>query len=169
MQVELIVLRLIHVLGGIIWVGAGIYSFLFLLPAIAASGPAGGQVMANLQKRKLFTVLPIVAILTMLSGVRLMQIVSDGFAASYFATPMGRMYAISGLIAILGFLIGIIISRPSAMKLAKLQHSAVSDKVSKDMVNTEIKTLQSRVAMSGAAATLLIVLAACGMAIARYM
>ena len=169
MQVELVVLRLIHVLGGIIWVGAGIYSFVFLIPAVAAAGPAGGVVMANLQKRKLFTVLPVVAILTMLSGVRLMQIVSNGFSPSYFRTPMGRMYAIAALLAILGFLIGIMISRPSAVKLAKLQGSAVSDKQSKDMINTEIKSLQSRVAMSGLLATLLIVLSACGMAIARYM
>ena len=142
---------------------------MFLIPAIAAAGPAGGVVMANLQKRKLFTVLPVVAILTMLSGVRLMQIVSGGFAGSYFSTPMGRMYTIAAALAILGFLIGIIISRPSAVKLAKLQASAVSDKQSKDMINTEIKSLQSRVAMSGAMATLLIVLSAAGMAIARYM
>ena len=169
MQVELIVLRLIHVLGGIIWVGAGIYSFVFLIPAIAAAGPAGGMVMANLQKRKLFTVLPVVAILTMLSGVRLMQILSGGFQAAYFASGTGKTYAVSALLAIIGFLIGVAVSRPGAVKLAKLQSSAVSDKQSKDMINTEIKSLQTRVAMSGAAATALIVLAACGMAVARYM
>ena len=112
MQVELIVLRLVHILGAIIWVGAAIYSFIFLLPAIAQSGPAGGQVMMNLQKRKLFTALPIIAILTILSGIRLMQIVSTGFSAGYFATGMGRTYAISGLLAIIGFLIGVVISRP---------------------------------------------------------
>jgi uncharacterized membrane protein len=168
-QVEFLVLRLVHILGGIVWVGSGIYSYVFLLPAIGQAGAAGGQVMMNLQKRKLFTILPIVAVVTILSGVRLMQIVSQGFSASYFATPMGRAYAISGLLAILGFAIGIAISRPWAMKLQKLQGSAVSDKQSKEMINAEIKALQSRVAMSGLLATVLVVLSAAGMAISRYM
>ena len=169
MQIELIVLRLVHILGAIIWVGAAIYSFIFLLPAIAQSGPAGGQVMMNLQKRKLFTALPIIAILTILSGIRLMQIVSTGFSASYFATGMGRTYAISGLLAIIGFLIGVVISRPGALRLQKLQASAASDPTSKEMVQAEIRALQSRVAMSGTVATALIVAAAMGMAVARYM
>lgn len=169
MPVELLVLRLIHILGGILWVGSGIFTFLFLMPAIAQAGPAGGQVMMNLQKRRLFTVLPIVAVITMLSGIRLMQIVSGGFAAGYFRTGPGHTFAISGVFAILAFLIGVLISRPGAMRLVKLQQAAASDQTSKEKLQAEIRALQSRVAMSGITVTVLLVLAAAGMAIARYM
>ena len=168
-QVELLVLRIIHIVGGIIWVGSTVFSFLFLLPAVAQAGAAGGQIMVGLQKRKMFTVLPVVAILTMLSGIRLMQIVSNGFSASYFATPMGKAYAISGLLAILGFLVGVAIARPGAVRLGKLQQAAVSDEPSKEMIQKEIQALRSRVAMAGTATLTLLVLAAAGMAISRYM
>lgn len=169
MQAEIVVLRLVHILGGIVWVGSGIYSFLFLVPAIAQAGPAGGQVMANLQKRHLFTALPIVALLSILSGVRLMQIMSGGFSAAYFASPMGRTYAVSSVLATAGFLISLVISRPGALRLTKLQQSAVSDKTSKELIQSEIRALQNRVTLSGKIAVLLVVLGAAGMAVARYL
>ena len=34
MMAELIVLRLVHILGGMIWVGTGIFNTFFLLPAL---------------------------------------------------------------------------------------------------------------------------------------
>ncbi|MEX2155191.1 MAG: hypothetical protein WD825_17730 [Gemmatimonadaceae bacterium] len=169
MQAELLVLRLVHILGGILWVGSGMYSFFFLIPAISQAGPAGGQVMANLQKRRLFTVLPIIAVLTILSGIRLMMIVSGGSLGTYVGTTVGRTYAISGVLAIAAFILSVVISRPGAVRLAKLSQSAVSDKNSRDLIQSEIKALQTRVAMSGQIAVGLLVLSAAGMAIARYL
>jgi uncharacterized membrane protein len=168
-QAELLVLRLVHILGGILWVGSGMYSYFFLIPAISQAGPAGGQVMANLQKRRLFTVLPIVAVLTILSGIRLMMIVSGGSMSAYVGTTAGRTYAISGVFAIASFIVGVVISRPGAVRLAKLSQSAVSDKNSRELIQSEIKALQTRVAMSGQIAVGLLVLSAAGMAIARYL
>ena len=117
---ELLVLRLVHILGGMIWVGTGIFNSFFLMPTLAQAGPAAGQVIAGLQKRRLFTFLPIVAVLTILSGVRLMQITSAGFSPAWFASTPGRTYAWSGVAAIVGFLIGVIIGRPAAMRTAKI-------------------------------------------------
>ena len=84
MEAELIVLRLIHVLGGIFWVGSALFTAIYLVPSLAQAGPAAGQVMGALQRRRLFIVLPTVAVLTVLSGIRLMQLTSDGFSAAYF-------------------------------------------------------------------------------------
>ena len=169
MQVELLVLWLIHVVGGIIWVGSTFFSFVWLLPSVVKAGPAGGQVMVNLQKRHFMTVLPIVAILTILSGVRLMQLVSSGFSAGYFRTSMGRGFAISALLSIVGFLIGLMVARPATVRIARLQQTAASDQTSKELVQAEIKKLQSRAAMSGTIVMVLLVLAAAGMAVSRYM
>lgn len=58
MNGELIVLRLVRILCGIFWVGSGLFSSLFLAPALAGSGEAMGPVMAGLQRRGLFTALP---------------------------------------------------------------------------------------------------------------
>src|SRR5688572_9502158 len=104
---ELIVLRLVHIVGGMIWVGAGVFSALFLMPALRDSGRSAPAVMAALRARHLFVFLPVIALLTILSGVRLMMIVSGGFQAAWFRSPSGNAYAWSGLIAIVVFVMGI--------------------------------------------------------------
>lgn len=168
-QVELLVLRIIHVVGGIVWVGSTVFSFFWLLPSVMQSGPAGGQVMVNLQKRHFMTILPIVAILTILSGVRLMQIVSSGFSSNYFSTPMGRSFAISALLAIVGFIVGLSVVRPATVKAGKLQQTAASDQTSKELIQAEIRKLQARAAMAGKLVIVLLLLSAIGMSVARYM
>jgi uncharacterized membrane protein len=166
---ELLVLRLVHIVGGMFWVGTALFMTFFLLPAATQAGPSGGQVMANLAKRKIMVVLPIVAILTILSGIRLMHIVSAGFAPGYFRTGSGHTYAISAACAVLALIIGIAVSRPAHLKAAKLSQSAVSDKSSKELINAEIKALHQRANMASMIVTILVLLAAAGMAIARYM
>ena len=169
MQAELIVLRVIHVVGGVMWVGAAMFMMFFLGPAIQTMGPAAAQVMGGLQKRKFMVILPIVALLTMLSGLRLMMIASGNFGAGYFQTPMGRTFAAAGALAILAFVIGLLVNRPTMVKMGTLQQSMVSDPVSKDKIAAEIKALQRRMAIAGTIVTTMLLLAAVGMAIARYM
>lgn len=166
---ELIVLRLIHVVGGMIWVGGAVLMAFFIGPALQSVGPAAGPIMGALQKRKFMVVLPVIAILTILSGVRLMQITSGGFSAAFFQSPMGKTYAWAGLAAIVAFLMGIVVNRPTMIKLGTLQQSMASDPVSKDKIAAEIRKLQQRMSLAGSIVTTLLLLAAIGMAVARYM
>ena len=166
---ELIILRLIHILGGMLWVGAGIFSTLFLAPAMKAAGPAAaGAVMGNLQKRGMFTFMPIVATLTLLSGLRLMWIVSAG-SSGWFSSGPGHAYAISGALAIIAFLTGLFVGRPAMVKAGKLAQSAASDGASKERLAAEIAKLQHRGALATGVATIMLVISAAGMAIARYL
>src|SRR5690349_7325037 len=72
MDVYLIVLRLIHIIAAFLWFGTGFYSSVFLFPAIAELGDAGGQVMKVLGKNRLFAlVFPISAGVTVLAGILL--------------------------------------------------------------------------------------------------
>ena len=166
---ELIVLRVVHVLGAIFWLGSGLFTAFFLMPAMTKAGPAvAGPVMAGLQQRRLMTILPIVALLTMLSGIRLMMIVSAG-NPQWFASPMGRTFSISGALAIVSFLIGILIGRPAMVRMGKLSQSRVPDGASKEAPAAEIRSLQRRAMWSAQTALWLLILAAAGMAVARYM
>lgn len=166
---ELIVLRIIHVVGGIMWVGAAFFMAFFLGPALQSMGPTAGQVMAAMQKRKFMLVLPIVALLTMLSGLRLLMIASSNFGAGYFQTPMGKTFAGAGLASILAFVIGLVVNRPTMLKMGTLQQSMTSDPVSKDKIAAEIRKLQQRMVTAGFVVTALLVIAAIGMSIGRYM
>ena len=90
MHAEILVLRLIHILSGIAWVGSGIFTSFFLVPVLSSSPAVMGEVMAGLQRRRMFIILPTVATLTILSGLRLLWIASAGLDSSYFATRTGR-------------------------------------------------------------------------------
>ena len=166
---ELIVLRIIHVVGGIAWVGIALFMAFFLGPALQKMGPAAGQVLGALQRRKFMTILPIIAILTLLSGLRLMMIASGNFGPGYFQTPMGKTFAGAGVAAIVAFVIGIVVNRPTMMKMGTLQQSMTSDPVSKEKIAAEIRTLQQRMAVVGFIVTALLLIATIGMSIARYM
>jgi uncharacterized membrane protein len=169
MAVELLVLRLVHILGGIFWVGAGLFTTFFLAPALKAAGPAAaGAVMGNMQKRRLFQVMPIVALLTILSGARLMWIVSAG-NPHWFTHRVGHTYAVSGTLAILALLLGVIVVRPAMARAGTLSQSMASDGASKDLIAAEMAKVQKRAMLSSSVATVFIVLAAAGMAIARYL
>jgi hypothetical protein len=154
---EIVVLRLVHVLGGIFWVGSVLFNSFFLFPALAQAGPAAGAVMGGLRQRGFLLALPVSALLTILSGARLMWIASAGFAPGYFGSPVGRVYLWSGIAAILAFLIGLFISRPAAARAAQ-----------PGLTQLELAGLRRRVAISGAVVTVLLLVTAAGMAIGRY-
>jgi uncharacterized membrane protein len=168
---ELFVLRLVHILGGMIWVGAGVFNSFFLLPALAQAGPAAGQVLAGLQRRRVFTFLPIVALLTILSGVRLMQLTSGGFSPAWFASPPGRTYAWSGVAAIVGFVVGIVVARPAAIRAASIGATlaATTDAVARAPLTAKLERLRRTSSIASSISVGLVVLAAAGMAVARYM
>lgn len=168
MNVELLVLRLVHIVGGMFWVGAALFTAFFLMPALSKLGPVAGQVMGGLQQRKMMTWLPLVAILTILSGARLMMIVSGG-DPHWFVHRSGHTYAVSASLAIIAWLLGIFVSRPAMMKVAKLNQSAASDEPSRELIAAEIRRLQLRMMRVTKVATVLLLLAAAGMAIARYV
>ena len=168
---EILVLRLVHVVGGIFWVGAGLLNFLYIAPALAAAGPAAaGPVMQTLRRRRLFVVLPTVAVLTLLSGLRLMMIQSGGFDAAYFRTGFGGTLGAGGAAAILAFVIGIAFAMPAQKRMAAIgPQMAGADDATRGALQAEMARLQSRLRVVGPLVTVLLVLAAVAMALARYV
>ena len=116
MHAEFLVLRLVHILSAIVWVGSGVFTRIFLIPALSGSPAVMGQVVAGLQRRRYFVVVPIVATLTILSGLRLLWITSAGFSSGYFATGTGRTFAISAVAAIIAFVLSLGVARPAAVR-----------------------------------------------------
>lgn len=163
MAMEMMVLRIVHLVGGVFWVGAVFFISYFLLPAMQQAGPAAGPVMQGLAQRKLFTIVPIVALITMLAGVRMMQIVSGGFFTDYFWSSAGRWYAASSVPVIIAFLIGVIIGRPATLKALKL---ATEDR---EKHKAEIGALQMRAGLAMRITAILLLLGLIGMAVSRNL
>lgn len=170
MTTELLILRLVHVLGGTFWVGSTLLTTFFLIPAIGTLGPTGGQVFAAVQRRRLPAFMLGAGLLTVGSGLRLMWITSGGFSHAYYATAAGRGFAAAGTSAILAFLVGALVSRPAAMRAAKLGATMASATAERRaQLAAEVAVLRRRSAVAGTVAAGLLVLAAAGMSVARYL
>lgn len=167
---ELLILRIVHVLGGTFWVGGMLLTTFFLMPSMREAGPAAAPVMAGFQKRKLMVVMPTVAFLTILSGFRLIWIVSGGFEGAFFATSRGMAYSIGGGLALLAFLIGISVNRPANLKMATLSRSlATAEPAQREALMSDLARLRRRLGQVNLLVASLVVLATIGMAIGRYI
>lgn len=171
MSGELIVLRLLHVVGGVVWVGGVCLMQFVLLPASAEAGPGAAPVMVAVPRQRLFRWLPWIAVVTMLAGLRLLWIASGGFTTNWFFTWAGHTYAVGGLLAIIGFTIAILVSRPSAMRAGQLvaQLATAADDATRGRLQGEIAAARGRASRFGGLSTLLLLGATVAMAVARYL
>jgi uncharacterized membrane protein len=170
MTTELLILRLVHVVGGIFWVGGTLLTTFFLIPAIATMGSAGGEVFAAMQRRKLPTFMLAAALFTVASGLRLLWITSGGFSSAYFATAPGMGFGTAGGSALAAFLLGVLVARPAAMRAARLGGTmSGAPPEHRPGIAAEIAVLRRRSAVFGTATAVLLLLAAAGMSVARYL
>ena len=69
MNILIILLRLIHIVAGVFWVGANMFTAFFLSPAVAANGDAGQKLMGYMvTKARISERITIAAVLTVLAG-----------------------------------------------------------------------------------------------------
>jgi len=153
----MIVLRLIHVGGGAMWVGMMAFMTFYLTPALAEAGPQeSGKVMAALQKQRIMIVMPVIALLTIGSGLWMMMRLYGG-PGNIAASRMGMALNLGAMAAILAFLIGIIFMRPLMMRAMTATDPA------------EAQKLRARGAMLGRVVARLLMFALAAMAVARYL
>ncbi|MEZ4455834.1 MAG: hypothetical protein R2882_04655 [Gemmatimonadales bacterium] len=82
----LLLARIVHVGGGVFWAGALFFTAMFLGPAMRNAGPAGGQVGSQIANGPFPRLMPVIALLTLLSGFYLIRVASAGFGAGYMGS-----------------------------------------------------------------------------------
>lgn len=166
-----IVLRFVHIVFGALWVGMVAFTTFFLMPAIQEVGPDGGKVMAAVQRRGLMTVMPLLAIGALISGVWLFIRAGAGMPAEFGRSPVGMAYALGGLAAIVAYVIGIAVLRPSMMKAMALGQSlgsSASDEERRRVMGAA-QRLRARATTASQATAYLLLFAVAAMAVARYL
>ena len=171
MDLLVIVLRLIHVVFGAVWVGMVTFATFFLQPAVQEAGPDGGKVMGAIQRRGLLTVMPLLALGTLVSGLWLYLRAAAGQHAVYARTPVGMAFGLGGLAAIVAYAIGMSVMRPSMLKAAELGQSLGpgTGADERQRVTAEMQRLRSRAAAAGRVTAYLLFFAVAAMAVARYL
>lgn len=165
-----ILLRLIHILSGIFWVGAIFVIAGFLVPTVRASGPEGGRFMQHLMlRRRLSMFLLIAMLLTVISGFTMYARLAAATNGAWAGTPPGIGYGLGGLAAILAAIVGGAISGPAARRMAMIgQQASQSGGLSSEQQG-EMQRLQRRSALGSWITAALLAIAAGAMAIARYL
>jgi uncharacterized membrane protein len=166
----MLILRLVHVLGGIVWVGWAVVAAAFVLPTVMALGPEGGRFMQGLMARRLMLYITAAMVLTLISGFWMYVIVPGELSWAWVTSGMGLSLGLGGLLGIAGGLVGILVSMPTAKRLSALgQAIQAAGAPPSPGQAAEIGMLRSRIRMASIIAAVLLALAAAAMSVARYL
>jgi uncharacterized membrane protein len=164
-----VVLRLIHILGGIFWVGTMIMLAAFLLPTARATGPEGGRFMQYLmQQRRLQVYLGSAMLLTVLSGIIMYARMAAATHGAWAGSRPGIAYGVGAVAAILAAAIGGSIGSSAGRKMLAVGRAIGGAGPSAEQ-QAELARLQARMALGARLAAALLVVAAGAMAVARSL
>jgi uncharacterized membrane protein len=104
---DILVLRLIHIGAAVFWVGAVFTFFLFVQPTAVALGPDGQKFTYQLLHHRRFSAVILgAAVVTVLAGILLLGITSNGFDLDLLLDISRLGYTIGGVAAILTLAVG---------------------------------------------------------------
>ena len=169
-QTYLIILRLIHITCGIFWAGSIMYMALFIQPAVKASGVEGSKFVQQLAKtNKLPIVMMFAALLTIIAGVLLFWKLSSGFQSVYMASKHGIILSIGGTFAIIAFLMGFFVNKPTVAKIAAIGQSiAAQGGPPTPEQSQQLARLRKRLFAATNTVALLLAITVIAMSIVRY-
>ncbi len=169
MNLVMVTLRIIHIFGAIFWLGTMWYTVLFFLPRVKTFGQDRGRIMETLAGPPLPQYLTLAGAATALSGI-LMFWYASGFSRAWLATPNGAVLAIAGLLGIYVVVEGLIVQRPTAMRMAELgRQAALAGGPPNPAVMEEMQELSSRLERTAYRYAYILALSAIGMAAFRYV
>ena len=159
-------LRIIHIVGGVIWVGGTLVMTFFIGPTVAATGEAGQRFVGHLMNNLKFSNRMAAASgLTVLAGVILFGL--DARAGSaWMRSGMGIGLSIGAGFALIGFITGMMIGR-SARAMAELG-AKMQGKPSPDQL-AQLQTIGKQQATYSIVSSITLILAVIFMSIARYL
>lgn len=162
----ILILRIIHILAGVIWVGGTLMMTFFIAPAAGSTGEAGQKFLNHLMNNMKFGQrMAGAAGLTILAGAILFWIDSVGFTSDWMNSGAGRNFGIGALFAIIGFVFGILIGKTSR-SLTKLGIES-QNKPSTELT-TKMLALAKQLRTYSLSASALLIISVFFMSIARF-
>ena len=169
----LIVARVLHILGGIFWVGSVLTSVLFLKPAAATTGSAGERVLGEIIKRRHLTnVMTASAVTAVLAGGYLYWNDSGGLQLGWITTHTGLAFSAGAIAALSAFVLAGVFIKPGYERLADLADQAENASEHLDQgqsLQREAERLAARLRPFNLVEAALLIFAAVAMATARYI
>jgi uncharacterized membrane protein len=164
-----ILLRLLHILGGIFWVGTMLLLAGFLLPTARATGREGGRFLQYLmQQRKLQVYLGVAMLATVLSGIIMYARTAAATHGAWAGSRPGIAYGVGAVAAIVAAAVGGAIGRRAGLRLQAVGQAIGAAGPTPEQ-QAEIGRLQDRMALGARLAASLLIVSAGAMAVGRYL
>ncbi len=165
----ILVLRVLHIGGGIMWVGSAALYLLLLVPAARATQPAGQKFLQTLGPR-LGATLGIVTTITVLSGALLYARFFAGGISFIWTTGAGLGFTVGAVAALGSYILGSTYFGKMQGKIAKLGSEMESAQSAPNPAQVqEMNRLQSSLMKAYQVDFVLLVVAMLAMAVARYL
>lgn len=166
---DVIALRLIHILGGIFWVGSALTFFYFVQPSVAATAPESQRFALHLQRtRRLGDVTLAAAILNVAAGLFLIWRDSNGLQTDWLFGP-GLGFTIGASAAVVALILFAGVGYPNTRRLVAIGSRLAEEKrPPTDAEGATLAAAQRAVRILAIWVPILLIIAAASMATARY-
>lgn len=171
MDIYVLVLRLLHIFGGVFWVGGTFMLAGYIEPTARAMGLDGGKFMQRFAGQSGFSqAMSVAAIANVVAGVLLYWHDSGGLQLTWITTATGVTFTLGGLAGITSAVIGFAITGSASTKLAEVgkQIASAGGPPAPEKL-AQVQALQEKLRQGGRINTVLMIVALLGMSIARYL
>lgn len=167
---DYLVLRLIHILSGIFWVGSAFTMFLFLQPTAQATLPDSQRFMLHLLRNRRFSeVVLTAALLTVAAGAILFWLDSNGLQLTWMSRPPGLGFTVGSGAGLAALLLFVFLGYPSGRRIIAIGSRLESERrPPNDEEQRNLAGSQQMLRRVGVAVLVLLAIAAASMATARY-
>ncbi|UCD99489.1 MAG: hypothetical protein JSV42_01815 [Chloroflexota bacterium] len=166
----LLVLRLVHIVASVCWVGGAFIFFLFIEPTAKALAPSGMEFVQYMVTKRRFSIFMVIASsLTVLSGALLIWQSASGQWSEYISTGPGLGFTLGSIVGALVYLVGMFGVNPRAIKMAKIgQEIEAAGGPPTPAQSAEMQKLDKEMSILGTIDFVLVALSLALMATARY-
>ena len=168
MAILMIILRIIHIIGGVFWMGAGMMQVYYVAPTAQALGPDGQKFMAHIvQRTKFSAVVGAASGLSLLSGLIMYVLIYSRLQAQ---PNYGLGITIGGLFGIVAFVIAVAMIGAPTGKMKKVldEIEAAGGPPAPEQI-AQLQALGATIGKGGTWAVVTGILAMIGMSAAQYL
>ena len=168
MNMDMVGLRIIHIVAGVFWVGGFLFLTFILIPRLRALGPAVmGPVMGSVMK------LAVPAFLTSAgliigTGVWMALKLRWGQLDTFFDVAWGWTILVGFVLTVLAVFMGLLVARPAMLGAAAIGASLQGSPPTPEQ-GAQLGALQKRMSRASHTTAALLVGAVISMAVARYV
>jgi uncharacterized membrane protein len=169
---SMVVLRIVHIVTGVIWVGSLFVVVVFVQPSAGALGAAGAPFMSELRRRRFVDVVFVDALFTIAAGSFLYWHDWHTYASfgDWLGSGFGATLTAGALLATSAILVAALVTRPTIVRLVALGKQVAGSGGPPALVPADrIGALQRRLVVAERVSFGLAVLAVAAMASARYV